>query len=149
MWSQEAVIDSVVQGLATPSLLSCSRALYTEKARAIAFRRERRGRERAIHKMMYTLGTALPPLSNSRIISKIWLFIALNRTPNIDCYWGGSTQCIQFTASTVTQYIKESHVVASSPRRKIFTPLGTLRYSQFGHTTPPNPEIYLLVVSRG
>ena len=31
----------------------------------------------------------LPPLSNSWIILIIWLYIALNRTPNMDCYWGG------------------------------------------------------------
>ena len=37
----------------------------------------------------YALGTA-PSLSNSWIISIIWLFIALNRTPNIDCYWVGA-----------------------------------------------------------
>ena len=35
------------------------------------------------------LGSVLPPLSNSWIISIIWLKIALNRTPNTDCYWGG------------------------------------------------------------
>ena len=29
----------------------------------------------------------LPPLSNSWIITIIWLYMALNRTPNIDCYW--------------------------------------------------------------
>ena len=34
------------------------------------------------------LGTA--PLSNSWIILIIWLYIALNRTPNIDCYWAGA-----------------------------------------------------------
>ena len=34
-----------------------------------------------------SLGTA--PLSNSWIMTIIWLCIALNRTPNIDCYWGG------------------------------------------------------------
>ena len=33
-----------------------------------------------------------PPLSNSWIITLIWLYIALNRTLNIDCYLGGSTQ---------------------------------------------------------
>ena len=34
----------------------------------------------------YTLGTAPPPpLSNSWIISIIWLYRAINRTPNIDC----------------------------------------------------------------
>ena len=33
------------------------------------------------------IGWLLPPLSNSWIILKIWLYIALNRTPNIDCYW--------------------------------------------------------------
>ena len=32
----------------------------------------------------------LVPLSNSWIISIIWLYIALNRTPNIDCYWVGA-----------------------------------------------------------
>ena len=32
----------------------------------------------------------LPPLSNSWIIVIIWLYIALNRTPNIDCYWVGA-----------------------------------------------------------
>ena len=30
----------------------------------------------------------LPPLSNSWIILTIWVYIALNRTPNTDCYWG-------------------------------------------------------------
>ena len=34
------------------------------------------------------LGTA--PLGNSWIISIMWLYIALNRTPNIDCYWVGA-----------------------------------------------------------
>ena len=35
----------------------------------------------------------LPPLSNSWIRLTIWLYIALNKTPNMDCYWGGgSTQ---------------------------------------------------------
>ena len=29
------------------------------------------------------------PFSNSWIIIIIWLYIALNRTHNIDCYWGG------------------------------------------------------------
>ena len=36
------------------------------------------------------LGWVLPPLSNSGIISIIWLYIALNRTPNIDRYWVGA-----------------------------------------------------------
>ena len=35
------------------------------------------------------LGTALP-LSNSWIIVIIWLYIALSRTPNIDCYSVGA-----------------------------------------------------------
>ena len=33
--------------------------------------------------------SALPQLSNSWIILIVWLYIALNRTPDIDCYWGG------------------------------------------------------------
>ena len=32
------------------------------------------------------LGWVLPPLSNSWIILILWLYVALNRTPNIDCY---------------------------------------------------------------
>ena len=36
------------------------------------------------------VGWVLPPLSNSWIITIIWLYIALNRTPNIDCYWVGA-----------------------------------------------------------
>ena len=36
------------------------------------------------------IGWVLPPLSNSWIIPVIWLYIALNRTPNKDCYWGGA-----------------------------------------------------------
>ena len=35
-----------------------------------------------------------PPHSNSWIIIIIGLYIAFNRTPNVDCYWGGSTQCV-------------------------------------------------------
>ena len=42
---------------------------------------------------MQGLFWVLPPLSNSWIIIIIWIYIALNRTPNVDCYWvGGSTQ---------------------------------------------------------
>ena len=40
----------------------------------------------------WSIGWVLPPRSNSWIINVIWLYIALNRTPTIDCYWGGSTQ---------------------------------------------------------
>ena len=35
-------------------------------------------------------GWILPPLSNSCIIIIMWLYIALNRTPYIDCYWVGA-----------------------------------------------------------
>ena len=36
------------------------------------------------------LGSVLPPLSNTWIVFLIWLYIALRRTPNIDCYWEGA-----------------------------------------------------------
>ena len=32
----------------------------------------------------------LPHLSNSWIMAIIWLYIALNSTPDIDCYWLGA-----------------------------------------------------------
>ena len=35
----------------------------------------------------YIIDWVLPPLSNNWIIVLIWLYMALNRTPNIDCYW--------------------------------------------------------------
>ena len=46
--------------------------------------------------LIWGLHWVLLPLSNSGIIIIIWLYIALNRTPNTDCYWvgGGSTQPI-------------------------------------------------------
>ena len=36
------------------------------------------------------IGWVLSPLSNSWIMIIIWLYIALNRTTNIDCYWVGA-----------------------------------------------------------
>ena len=50
----------------------------------------------------FRFGTA-PPLGNSWRIIVIWLYIALTRTPNIDCYWGGgggSTQGLGFRVRT-------------------------------------------------
>ena len=37
-----------------------------------------------------SIGWVLPSLSNSWIIFIIWLYIALNRTPNMDCYRVGA-----------------------------------------------------------
>ena len=36
------------------------------------------------------LGWVLPPLSNSWIIFIVYLYIALNMTPSIGCYWVGA-----------------------------------------------------------
>ena len=44
----------------------------------------------ALRFRFWGLGWVLPPLSNSWIILIVWLYIALNRTPSIDCYWGGA-----------------------------------------------------------
>ena len=41
------------------------------------------------------LGRVLPPLSNSWITFLIWLYIALNRIPNIDCYCAGAVPKVQ------------------------------------------------------
>ena len=38
----------------------------------------------------YISAWVLPPLSNSWLLIIVWLYIALNRTPNIDCYWVGA-----------------------------------------------------------
>ena len=42
----------------------------------------------ALEPVALELGTA--PLTNSWIIFIIGLYIALNMTPNIDCYWEGA-----------------------------------------------------------
>ena len=52
---------------------------------ALASRRQRRRKRET---RQYTKGIAA--LSNSWIIFLIWLYIALNRTPNMDCYWVGA-----------------------------------------------------------
>ena len=39
--------------------------------------------------VLWVEGWVLPPLSNSWILIIIRLYIALSRTPNIDCYLGG------------------------------------------------------------
>ena len=58
------------------------------------------GNSRAFHK--YPLGT--DPLSSSWIIIIIWLYIALSRTLNIDCYLGGgSTQNIPLVVGWALQ----------------------------------------------
>ena len=44
---------------------------------------------RGVQGVTFMLGTA-PPRS-SWIMIILWVYIALNRTPNIDCYWGGGT----------------------------------------------------------
>ena len=41
------------------------------------------------------LGWVLPPLSNSWIIIIIWLYVALHRTPNVDCYWVGAVPKVE------------------------------------------------------
>ena len=41
-----------------------------------------------VSELGFRLGTA--PLTNSWIIFILWSYIALNRTPNVDCYWGGA-----------------------------------------------------------
>ena len=45
---------------------------------------------RMVFEVVARIPWVLPPLSNSWIISIIWVFIALKRTPNIDCYWVGA-----------------------------------------------------------
>ena len=41
---------------------------------------------KGLHGVVEGMRWVLPPLSNSWIIFILWLYIALNRIPNIDCY---------------------------------------------------------------
>ena len=38
----------------------------------------------------------MPPLSNGWIMIIIWLYIALNGNPSIDCYWVGPVPKVEF-----------------------------------------------------
>ena len=61
------------------------------------------------------LGWVLRPPSNSWIIIVIGLYIALNRTPNIDCYLGG--QYPRFTALGLGwSYAKDPGRLLGGPR---------------------------------
>ena len=53
----------------------------------------------------------MPPRSSSWIISIIWLYLALNRTPTIGCYWGGggSTQGLGLRISSQGSYTVSLH----------------------------------------
>ena len=44
----------------------------------------------------------LPPLSNNGITTIILLYIALNRTPDIDCYWEGAVPNFYYSMSLRT-----------------------------------------------
>ena len=52
-------------------------------------------------RVRWLMFSVLPPLSNSWIRIILWLYIALNRTPNIDCYWGG-----QYPTDIVTPFLE-------------------------------------------
>ena len=60
----------------------------------------------------------LPPLGNCWIIIVIWLYIALNRTPNIDCYWGGQYPTSMKLDLPLTAGTARHLTVSSAPRRK-------------------------------
>ena len=46
-------------------------------------------------------GSVLLPLSNSWILIILWLYIALNRTPNIDCYWEVAVPNVKVTMTMI------------------------------------------------
>ena len=76
----------------------------------------------------YTLDTA--PVSNSWIIFIIWIHIALNRTPNIDCYWGGG-QYASYTVVSITKVLgprafARGSVVTSGMHSICFPPSGNV-----------------------
>ena len=66
----------------------------------------------------------LPPLSNSWIIIIIWLYIAFNRTPNIDCYWVGAVPNLNLGKYGAALYELRSRRVFSINRLCSVTVLG-------------------------
>ena len=82
-----------------------------------------------------SLAWILPPLSTSRIINIVWLYIALSRTPNMDCYWGGggSTQRLAFKAFLTTS---PDHLL----QRALQSSLLTDPLFPWSALSPTNPE---------
>ena len=65
------------------------------------------------------------PLTNSWIIIVIWLYLALNRTPNIDCYLAGSTQYVGFLALGFRDVNRDAHCLgweSTRPAPKLSNP---------------------------
>ena len=58
----------------------------------------------------------LPPLSDSWIMKIIWLYIALNRTPKIDCYW---VRAVPKTCSFLGPKKAPTHVGSSSSPSRV------------------------------
>ena len=46
--------------------------------------------ETGVFNGLHTVDDLFKGLSNSWIIHILWSYIAINRTPNIDCYWVGA-----------------------------------------------------------
>ena len=63
------------------------------------------------------LRPVLPPFSNSWIMNIIWLYIALNRTPNIDCYWVGAVPKVCDLAGSCSPHLEPLLLDASSELR--------------------------------
>ena len=83
------------------------------------------------------LGSVRPPLSNSWIVTLIWLYIALNRTPNIDCDWVGAVPKVQglgfrdFRAQRrCCSYTLRSRVIKDRFRRGMFGEVDFIRCAQ-------------------
>ena len=69
-------------------------------------------------------GDVLPPLSNSWILSIIWLYIALKRTPYIDGYWVGAVPNLNPKPLRIWGSRFQSGVRAGSVNQYIFWGLG-------------------------
>ena len=96
MEANDAIIDAERQDLILPCARRAGAAMHTRSdadktlwQRASQPRKQRSARAGLLFSATIGIIWVLPPLSNSWIIIIIWLYIALNRTPNIDCYWRG------------------------------------------------------------
>ena len=65
----------------------------------------------------YGYNWVLPPPSNSWITIVIWLYIGLNRTPKIDCYWGGQYPRLQQVTTSCSTGCWSSAATMRSPSR--------------------------------
>ena len=79
----------------------------------------------------------LPPLSNGWMMNKVWLYIALNRTPNIDCYWEGAVPKVLGWDDQILNFLLLSNIACNLQETAPFEPYSRSRPKGSRNWNPP------------